>query len=76
MFDDDFKKVSTLEKTKMFFKDEVDMSALGKIESMEYVNTVRKGNNYIVNFENGVYNLYLMLGADNKLEFFEMNSVN
>ncbi|QCE40776.1 hypothetical protein [Psychroserpens sp. NJDZ02] len=76
MFDDDFKKVSTLEKTKTFFKNEVNMSALGKIKAMEYINTFKEGNNYIVNFENGVYNLYIKVGTDNKLEFFKMNSVN
>ncbi len=75
MFNDDFKKVLTLEKTKAFFKEEVNREALGKIKSIDYTDTVRSGHNYIINFENGIYNAYFMVGTDNKLEFFQVNSI-
>ncbi|AXO81096.1 DUF3887 domain-containing protein [Olleya aquimaris] len=76
MFNSDFKKVLTLEKTKAYFKDQLKMNALGKMKSIEYVDTVRSGNNYTMVFENGVYNAYFKAGTDNKLEFLEINSIN
>lgn len=74
MFDDNFKQVLTLEKAKAYFKDEVSMDALGKIETIEYKDTVRTGNNYTITFEKGVYNAYFFLGSDNKFEFIQLNS--
>ncbi|MGB6267897.1 MAG: DUF3887 domain-containing protein [Olleya sp.] len=75
MFDDNFKQVLTIEKTKAYFKEQVNMDALGKIKSIKYTDTVRTAHNYTVTFENGVYNAFFMLGDDNKLQSFQMNPI-
>ncbi|MEM5538839.1 MULTISPECIES: DUF3887 domain-containing protein [unclassified Olleya] len=73
MFDNNFKQVLTLEKTKAYFTKEVNMEALGKIKSIEYKDTVRSGNNYTITFDKGVYNGYFLLGTDNKFEFIQLD---
>ncbi|WGD33513.1 DUF3887 domain-containing protein [Olleya sp. YS] len=75
MFDDNFKQVLTLEKTKAYFKDRINMEALGKIKSIEYKDTVRTAHNYTVTFENGVYNAFFMIGEGNKLQSFQMDQI-
>ncbi|WP_397363764.1 DUF3887 domain-containing protein [Olleya sp. R77988] len=76
MFDNNFKQVLTLEKTKTYFKEQINMEALGKIKSIAYKDTVRTAHNYTVTFENGVYNAFFMLSDGNKLESFQMNPIS
>ena len=75
MFDENFKQVLTLEKTKAYFNDHINMDALGKIKSIVYKDTVRTAHNYTVTFENGVYNAFFMLGDGNKLQSFQMDQI-
>ncbi|WP_084553701.1 DUF3887 domain-containing protein [Olleya marilimosa] len=73
MFDNNFKQVLTLEKTKAYFTQEVNMEALGKIKSIEYKDTVRTGNNYTITFDKGIYNGYFLLGTDNKFALIQLD---
>ncbi len=75
MFDDNFKQVLTLEKTKAYFNTQVNAEALGKIKTIEYLNSIRTAHNYKVTFENGIYNAFFMLGDNGKLKSFQMDQI-
>ncbi|AUC82630.1 DUF3887 domain-containing protein [Lacinutrix sp. Bg11-31] len=74
MFNANFQKTLTLEKTKSFFKTNINAEALGKIKSVELKEIIRTGHNYKVIFENGVGEAFFLLDKNNKIGGLQMYS--
>ena len=72
MFNANFKKTLTLEKTKAFFKSNVNAEVLGKIEEVELKEIIRTGHNYKITFENGVGEAFFILDDTNKISGLQM----
>ena len=72
MLNANFQKTLTLEKTKTFFKTNVNAEALGKINTVELKEIVRKGHNYSLTFENGAGEVFFLLDENNKISGLQM----
>ena len=74
MFSANFQKTLTLEKTKTFFKTNINAEALGNIKAVELKEIIRTGHNYKVTFENGVGEAFFLLDNNNKISGLQMYS--
>ena len=72
MLNANFQKTLTLEKTKEFFKINVNAEALGKIKAVELKEIIRTGHSYSVTFENGVGEAFFLLDDTNKISGLQM----
>ena len=72
MFNANFQKTLTLEKTKTFFKTNINADALGKIRAIELKEVIRTGHNYKITFENGVGKAFFLLDDNNKISGLQM----
>jgi len=72
MLNANFQKTLTLDKTKSFFKTNVNAEALGKIKSVELKEIIRTGHNYKVTYENGVGEAFFLLDENNKISGFQI----
>ncbi|WP_055446970.1 DUF3887 domain-containing protein [Lacinutrix mariniflava] len=72
MFNANFQKTLTLEKTKAFFKTNINAEALGNIKAVALKEIIRTGHNYEVTFENGVGEAFFLLDDNNKISGLQM----
>jgi len=73
MFNANFQKTLTLEKTKAFFKTNINRKVLGNIKSFELKEIVRTGHNYNVMFANGREGTaFFLLDDNNKIKGLQM----
>lgn len=72
MLNANFQKTLTLEKTKAFFRTNINAKALGKIKAVELKEIIRTGHNYKVTFKNGVGEAFFMLDSANKISGLQM----
>lgn len=72
MLNTNLQKTLTLEKTKTFFKTNINAEALGKITSVELKEIIRTGHSYKVTFENGVGEAFFLLDDANKISGLQM----
>jgi len=72
MFNDNYKKVLNLEKTKAFFKETINAESMGNIKSMTLTKIERTGHTYNIEFENGISNTFFLLDDNNKIKGFLM----
>jgi len=72
MLNANFQKTFTLEKTKTFFKTNVNTEALGNIKNFELKEIIRTGHNYKVTFENGIGEAFFLLDDNNKISGLQM----
>ena len=72
MLNANFQKTLTIEKTKEFFKINVNAEALGKIKAVELKEIIRTGHSYSVTFENGVGEAFFLLDDTNKISGLQM----
>ncbi|WP_452223969.1 DUF3887 domain-containing protein [Lacinutrix chionoecetis] len=72
MLNANFQKTLTLEKTKAFFKTNVNAAALGQIKAVELTDIIREGHNYKLTFENGVGEAFFLLDDNNKISGLQM----
>ncbi|MEJ6791207.1 MAG: DUF3887 domain-containing protein [Lacinutrix sp.] len=72
MLNTNFQKILTLEKTKLFFKTNINAEALGKIKAVELKEIIRTGHSYKVSFENGVGEAFFLLDDNNKISGLQM----
>ena len=72
MFNANFKNTLTLEKTKSFFKTNINTEVLGKIKTLKLKEIIRTGHSYKVTFENGVGEAFFLLDDNNKISGLQM----
>lgn len=72
MLNANFQKTLTLEKTKIFFKTNINAEVLGKIKAVELKEIIRTGHNYKVTFENGTGEAFFLLDDSNKISGLQM----
>lgn len=72
LFNANFQKTLTLEKTKAFFKTNINVEALGKIKAIELKEIIRTGHNYNIIYENGVGEAFFLLDDTNKISGLQM----
>ena len=72
MFNANLQKTLTLEKTKSFFKTNINAEALGNIKAVALKEIIRTGHNYKLTFENGAGEAFFLLDSDNKISGLQM----
>jgi len=72
MFNENFQKTLTLEKTKTFFKTNLNAETLGALKTLELKEIVRTGHSYKMSFENGNVDAFFLLDDYNKISGFQM----
>ena len=72
MFDTNMQKVMPLERTKVFFEQTINASAVGKINKIALNKIERTAHTYRMEFENAIYDVFFLLNENNKIQGFQM----